>query len=78
MLLFFTERCFQTLIAATTIVINCRIILVLYDLTSTNQGYQECNIMEYKNIYSDTNIADLGLLQHTLMKISAAIVDGFE
>ena len=52
MIRFFTERCFQTLIAATVIVINCRIILVLYDLTSINQGYQEFNIMEYKNIYS--------------------------
>ena len=48
----FTERCFQTLIATTVIVINCRIMLVLYDLTSINQGYQEFNIMEYKNIYS--------------------------
>ena len=52
MIRFFTERYFQTLIAATVIVINCRIILVLYDLTSTNQGYQEFNIMEYKNIFS--------------------------
>ena len=52
MIQFFTERCFQTLTVATKIVINCRIVLVLYDLTSTNQGFQELNIMEYKNISS--------------------------
>ena len=52
MIQFFTERCFQTLIVATVIVINCRIILVLFDLTSTNQGFQELNIMEYKSISS--------------------------
>ena len=52
MIQFFTEMCFQTLIAATVIVINCRIILVLDDLTNTNQGSQGFNIMERKNIYS--------------------------
>ena len=52
MIQFFAERCFQTLIAATIIVINCRIILVLYDQTSTNHGFQGLNIMEYKNISS--------------------------
>ena len=52
MIQFFTEMYFQTLIAATVIVINCRIILVLDDLTSTNQGSQGFNIMESKNIYS--------------------------
>ena len=35
----FLLRCFQTLIAANVIVIICRIILVLYDLNSTNQVY---------------------------------------
>ena len=53
MIQFFTERCFQTLTVATEIVINCRIVLVLYDLTSTNQGFQGLNIMEYKNISSN-------------------------
>ena len=52
MIQFFAERCFQTFIAATVIVINCRITLVLYDLTSTNHGFQGLNIMEYKNIPS--------------------------
>ena len=40
----------QTLITVT--LINCKIILVLYNLNSTNQGYEGFNIMEYKYISS--------------------------
>ena len=53
MMQFFTERYFQALITVTVIIINCRIMLVLYDLNrlikGTNYGF---NIMEGKNIFS--------------------------
>ena len=47
MIRFFTESCFRTDLITTT-VINCKIIFLLYNLNSTNQGY-ELRVQHYES-----------------------------